>query len=91
MDRPPHKYVQANLVDGMLIAAQLIAVAGRSRQVLEVPGLVHQDPMSLGTVMGDLLTTSRIFAASPARSSRARRSTTPKRRRRWCSRTSKQC
>ncbi len=64
-DRPPHKYVQANLTDGMMIAAQLIAVAGRFRQVLEVPGLVHQDPMSLGTVMDDLLTTSRIFAGQP--------------------------
>lgn len=64
-DRAPHKYVQAKLQDGMLIAAQMIAIRGTSRKILEVPGLVHQDPMSLGTVMGNLLTTSRIFAGQP--------------------------
>lgn len=64
-DRTPHKYVRAELTGGMLVAAQLIAVPGKSRRVLEVPGLVHQDPMSLGTVMGNLLTTSRVFAGQP--------------------------
>lgn len=61
-DRPPHKYVPAALPPGTLASVQVLALAGAPRRVLEVPGLAHQDPMSMGALTGNLVTSSRIFA-----------------------------
>jgi 2-iminobutanoate/2-iminopropanoate deaminase len=61
-ERPPHKYVRALLPDGVLASIQVLAIYGASRRVLEVPGLVHQDPMSMGGLTGNLITSSRVFA-----------------------------
>ena len=62
-DRPPHKYVPTSLPEGLLVSAQVMALADApNRRVLEVEGLVHQDPMSMGALTGNLITTSRIFA-----------------------------
>jgi enamine deaminase RidA (YjgF/YER057c/UK114 family) len=61
-DRPPYKYVPANLPEGTHVMLQIIAVRNAQRRGLQVDGLVHQDPMPLGVVMGNLITTSRIFA-----------------------------
>ena len=61
-DRPPHKYVRAALPDGVLAAVQVLALMGAPRRVLEVPGLVHQDPMSMGALTANLVTSSRVFA-----------------------------
>jgi 2-iminobutanoate/2-iminopropanoate deaminase len=61
-DRPPHKYVPSTLPEGALAAVQVLALLGASRRVLEVPGLVHQDPMSMGALTGNLVTSSRVFA-----------------------------
>ncbi len=61
-DRPPHKYVRAALPEGVLAAIQVLALTGASRRVLEIPGLVHGDPMSMGALTGGLVTSSRIFA-----------------------------
>lgn len=65
-DRPPYKYVPANLPEGTHVVLQVIAIADAQRRGLEVEGLVHQDPMPLGVVMGNLITTSRIFARRQA-------------------------
>ena len=62
-DRPPHKYVPSALPEGLLVSAQVMALENvPSRKVLEIEGLVHQDPMSLAAVTGNLVTSSRIFA-----------------------------
>ena len=62
-DRPPHKYVPTSLPEGLLVSAQVMALADApNRKVLEVAGLVHNDPMSLGALTGNLITSSRIFA-----------------------------
>lgn len=61
-DRPPHKYVPAVLPEGVLAAVQVMALVAAPRRVLAVPGLVHGDPMSMGALTGNLVTSSRIFA-----------------------------
>ena len=63
--RPPHKYVKASLPDGVDVMAQVIAFAGTTRRVLAIDAVVHHDPMSLGAVTGNLLTTSRILSGQP--------------------------
>ncbi len=64
-DRPPHKYVPAALPPGVLVTAQLIALAGARRRVLDIPGVEHQDPMSMGALTGNLITSSRVVAGRP--------------------------
>lgn len=64
-DRPPHKYVPARHADGVNVGAQVIAVLGRHRTVLEIPGIVHNDPMSMGASLGELVMSSRLFGSMP--------------------------
>jgi 2-iminobutanoate/2-iminopropanoate deaminase len=64
-DRPPHKYVPAPMPDGVMIQVQAFAVRGQRRTVLEIPGLSHQDPMSMGGVIHGQLYSSRLFATMP--------------------------
>ena len=60
-DRPPHKYVPTTLPEGLLVSAQVMALEGsQPRKVLEVPGAVHNDPMSMGALTGNLITSSRV-------------------------------
>jgi len=59
-DRPPHKYVPAVLPDGYLAVVQVMALIGAPRRVLEIAGVVHNDPMSMGALTGNLVTSSRI-------------------------------
>lgn len=63
--RPPHKYVPAELPAGVLVTAQVIAVPGGRARAIEIPGIHHQDWMSLGGLCGNLLTSSRIFGTDP--------------------------
>jgi 2-iminobutanoate/2-iminopropanoate deaminase len=62
-NRPPHTYLPAALPEGQDVALQVIALAGARRRVLKVDGVEHGDPMSLGAITGNLLTSSRIFGA----------------------------
>jgi 2-iminobutanoate/2-iminopropanoate deaminase len=59
-DRPPHKYVPGDQVQ-----LQVFAIRDSSRQALEIPGLVHGDPMSMGVRIGDLLFSSRVVGTDP--------------------------
>lgn len=64
-DRPPHKYVPSPLPAGMLMAGNVIALVGAGkRRCLEVPGVVHNDPMSMGALTGNLVTSSRVVTGS---------------------------
>jgi enamine deaminase RidA (YjgF/YER057c/UK114 family) len=59
-DRPPHKYVPADLPAGQEVLLNFVAVAGATRRVLEIRGMAHVDPMSMGTTIDGLLFSSRI-------------------------------
>ncbi len=65
-DRPPHTYVPATLSEGELVRLAVIAVPGGKRKVLEIPGLRHHDPMTIGATMGGLLFSSRIVGTDPS-------------------------
>ncbi|MPZ48612.1 MAG: hypothetical protein GEU75_04740 [Dehalococcoidia bacterium] len=64
--RPPHKYVPAELPKGILATAQVIAQPGGGVRDIEIPGIHHQDYMSLGGLCGNIVTSSRIFGTDPA-------------------------
>lgn len=64
-DRPPHKYVPASHPSDVNIAIQVICLLNESRKVLEIPGLQHGDPMSMGARTGNLVTSSRLFGSQP--------------------------
>ena len=64
-NRPPHKYVPSPLPAGVLMVANVIALVGAGpRKCLEVPGVVHNDPMSMGALTGNLVTSSRVVTGS---------------------------
>ena len=59
--RPPHKYAPAALADGQEVRLRVLALPGARRRTLEVPGIKHMDPMAMGALTGNLVTSSRIF------------------------------
>jgi 2-iminobutanoate/2-iminopropanoate deaminase len=61
--RPPHKYIPADVPGGYEVMADAVAVLAGGRRILGVPGLAHRDPMSLGARIGNLVFSSRLFAA----------------------------
>jgi enamine deaminase RidA (YjgF/YER057c/UK114 family) len=63
--RPPHKYLPAELPEGVHVIGQVIAIPGTEARAIEIPGIHHNDWMSLGGISGNLLTSSRIFGTDP--------------------------
>lgn len=63
--RPPHKYIRADLPSAQHIAIQALAIHGESLRALSIPGLQHQDPMSMGARIGSLVVSSRLFGIQP--------------------------
>ena len=61
-DRPPHKYVPIPFDGDAVTELQVYAFAGATREVLEIPGVQHQDPMSMGVVIAGHIFSSRLFA-----------------------------
>jgi enamine deaminase RidA (YjgF/YER057c/UK114 family) len=61
--RPPHKYIPADVPGGYEVMADAVAVLAGRRRILIVPGLEHRDPMSMGARIGNLVFSSRLFAA----------------------------
>jgi enamine deaminase RidA (YjgF/YER057c/UK114 family) len=61
--RPPHKYLPAEVPAGYAVMADAVAVLNGERRVLTIAGLEHRDPMSMGARTGDLVFSSRLFAA----------------------------
>src|SRR4051812_26472047 len=64
-ERPPNKYLPAELPDGVHVRAQVIAVPGSNARAIEIPGIHHNDWMSLGGLNGSLISSSRIFGTDP--------------------------
>jgi enamine deaminase RidA (YjgF/YER057c/UK114 family) len=61
--RPPHKYIPAAVPGGHEVMADAVAVLDGGRRILQVPGLEHRDPMSMGARAGNLVFSSRLFAS----------------------------
>jgi enamine deaminase RidA (YjgF/YER057c/UK114 family) len=55
-----------DLPPGELARLQVFAMRNGRRQVLEIPGLVHGDPMSMGVRVADTLFSSRIVGTDTA-------------------------
>jgi enamine deaminase RidA (YjgF/YER057c/UK114 family) len=60
--RPVHKYVPAALPEGVEFALQALAVDGAERRIIEMEGIKHNDPISLGAVAGNVFVSSRVQA-----------------------------
>jgi enamine deaminase RidA (YjgF/YER057c/UK114 family) len=71
--RPPHKYLPAELPAGYAVMADAVAVLHGERRVLTVPGVEHRDPMSIGARIGNLVFSSRLFAAEESAESQLAR------------------
>ncbi len=61
-EKPVHKYVPAALPPGVEFALQAIAVEGAERRILEIEGIKHNDPISLGAQVGNVFVSSRVQA-----------------------------
>jgi hypothetical protein len=57
--KPVHKYVPAVLPPGVNVALQFLARAGVERDI-EIEGIKHNDPISLGARAGNLVVSSRV-------------------------------
>ena len=64
-ERPPNKYLPAALPERIHVSAQIIALPGSAARAIEIPGIHHNDWMSLGGRNGALVTSSRIFGTDP--------------------------
>jgi enamine deaminase RidA (YjgF/YER057c/UK114 family) len=60
--RPVHKYVPAALPPGVEFALQAIAIEGAERRIVEMDGIKHNDPISLGAIAGNVFISSRVQA-----------------------------
>lgn len=61
--RPPHKYVPAPVPGGYAVMVDAVAELSGDRRTLEIDGVEHRDPMAMGVRSGDLVFSSRLFAA----------------------------
>jgi len=60
--KPVHKYVPATLPPGVNVSLQVIARSGVGREIIEIEGIKHNDPISLGARAGNLVISSRVQA-----------------------------
>ena len=58
--KPVHKYVPAALPPGVNVSLQFIARRDVKRQIIEIDGIKHNDPISLGAKAGNLVISSRV-------------------------------
>jgi enamine deaminase RidA (YjgF/YER057c/UK114 family) len=58
--KPVHKYFPAALPPGVNVSLQFIARSGVERQIIEIDGIRHNDPISLGARAGNLVVSSRV-------------------------------
>lgn len=64
-DRPARKTTTTNLPEGVLVQLQMFGVVGRRRQVLEIPGLSHRDPLPMGVKISERVFSSVIGGQDP--------------------------
>jgi enamine deaminase RidA (YjgF/YER057c/UK114 family) len=58
--KPVHKYVQAALPHGVAFSLQALALMSLDRRIVEMEGVRHNDPISLGAVAGNVFVSSRV-------------------------------
>jgi 2-iminobutanoate/2-iminopropanoate deaminase len=64
-NRPARKTTQFELPGNQLIQIQMLAIAGATRQRLEIPGLAHRDPLPMGVKIGNMVYSSVIGGQDP--------------------------
>jgi enamine deaminase RidA (YjgF/YER057c/UK114 family) len=64
-DRPTYKFLTANLPGDELVYMDYFAVLNQPRQVLNIPGVAHTNPIPLGVKMGPYLFSSRVLPYDP--------------------------
>ena len=65
-DRPTYKFLTANLPGEELISMDYFAVLNHPRQVLNVSGVAHTNPIPLGVKIGPYLFSSRVLPYDPS-------------------------
>ncbi|MBI2988014.1 MAG: RidA family protein [Deltaproteobacteria bacterium] len=64
-NRPARKTTAYALPEGQFVQLQMLAVAGGRRELLEIPGLAHRDPLPIGVKIGDMVYSSVIGGQDP--------------------------
>ena len=58
--KPVHKYVPAGLPYGVQFSLQALGLVSDDRRIIEMEGIRHNDPISLGAVAGNVFVSSRV-------------------------------
>ena len=73
-EKPVHKYVPAALAPGVSFSLQAIGLMADGRRIIEMEGIKHNDPISLGAIAGNVFISSRVQARlEPTAAEQARR------------------
>src|SRR5687768_9204057 len=73
-EKPVHKYVPAALPPGVAFSLQAIGLMTDDRRIIEIEGIKHNDPISLGAIAGNVFISSRVQARlEPTAAEQARR------------------
>ena len=59
-EKPVHKYVPAGLPSGTQFSLQALALVAADRRIIEMDGVRHNDPISLGAIAGNVFVSSRV-------------------------------
>jgi enamine deaminase RidA (YjgF/YER057c/UK114 family) len=65
-DRPTYKFMTAALPAGQLVELEFFAVLGIRRQLVNIAGVAHTNPIPMAVRMGRYLFTSRVLPMVPA-------------------------
>jgi 2-iminobutanoate/2-iminopropanoate deaminase len=65
-DRPTYKFMLADLPGEALVQLEVWGVAGARRQVVQIPGVAHTNPIPMAVKIGGRLFSSRILPFDPA-------------------------
>jgi hypothetical protein len=61
-EKPVHKYVPAALPPGVAFSLQVLGLMADDRRIIEIEGIKHNDPISLGAIAGNVFISSRVQA-----------------------------
>ena len=65
-NRPARKTSHVNLPEGVAVQLQAVAVSGKRRRAIEIPGLAHRDPLPMACRLGSNVFSSVIGPEDPA-------------------------
>jgi enamine deaminase RidA (YjgF/YER057c/UK114 family) len=73
-EKPVHKYVPSALPPGVSFSLQALGLMADDRRIIEMEGVRHNDPISLGAMAGNVFVSSRVQARlEPTAREQARR------------------